>query len=40
MHSELRADQIAAETEPDEPDVPEGAEWVSDDAQNRPGESE
>jgi len=40
MHSELRADEIAAETEPDEPDVPEGAEWVSDDAQNRPGESE
>jgi predicted P-loop ATPase len=40
MHSELRADEIAAETEPEEPDVPEGAEWVSDDAQNRPGESE
>ena len=40
MHSELRADEIAAETEPDKPDVPEGAEWVSDDAQNRPTEEQ
>ena len=40
MHSELRADEIAAETEPEEPDVPEGAEWVSAFAQNRPEESE
>jgi len=40
MHSELRADEIAAETEPDEPDVPEGAEWVSAFAQNRPTEEQ
>jgi len=40
LHAAIKADERVAEIEFDEPDLPEGAEWVSGDAQNRPGESE